>query len=342
MSRKLFLFLEERLHSKKVSSLIVTFLFVIVTALCLYGLFFGLAFRLFEISQSVNYKEIEQSYEKGINFLQELFEKLCRKSRLFSKAYDVIFEVFRNFEVNLSSFLSEVIPDIISACVKFISFFPTFLVFLFMTFIASFYIGVDYEKIRDFLLLQLSDNAKDLLEEIKSTLSHTAKALFKSYFLLTVITFFQLLFGFYVLGIKHAPSLALIISFVDLLPILGTGTVLIPWSLICILSKSISRGVGIAVLYVVILIFRRIAEPKIVGDGLGLSPLLSLICIFVGFKIWGFIGILVFPVLVLTVMRLNEKGFIVLYKNKKENSEEKVKKAKERFLNFKYDDDTKT
>lgn len=340
-SRNIFLFFEKRIHSKKIVSLLVTFLFVLLTCFCLFILFFGVANRLSSLSQSINYDEIEENYEKILSTVKVFFEKICRKSRLFSKIYSAVSLLFYDFAGNLSSFLSEAIPGIISACVQFISFFPACVIFLFMTFVATFYIGIDFERIHDFLLLQISDSAKNILEEIKSTLSFTAKAMFKSYFLLTLITFFQLLCGLSVLRIKYSLHLAIIISFVDLLPILGTGTILIPWSVICFITQNTARGIGIALLYVIIFIFRRIAEPKIIGDGIGLSPLLSLICIFVGFKIWGFIGILVFPFLILTVIKLNEKGFIALYRVKCDKSPQKVQKAKERFLNFKADDNQK-
>ena len=86
------------------------------------------------------------------------------------------------------------------------------------------------------------------------------------------------------------------------------------------------------------MIFRQIAEPKIIGTNTGLSPLLSLISVFLGLKLIGFSGVIIFPILTITVISLNQKGFIKLYKNYPENNKDKIKKSRLKFLNFKQND----
>ena len=90
--------------------------------------------------------------------------------------------------------------------------------------------------------------------------------------------------------------------------------------------------------YTVISVFRQIAEPKIVGANIGLSPLLSLISIFVGLKLMGFWGLIIFPIILITTIRLNEKGLIKIYRNFPENHNDKIQKTKLKFLNFKKND----
>ena len=102
--------------------------------------------------------------------------------------------------------------------------------------------------------------------------------------------------------------------------------------------KDYRVATGLLILYAVITLFRQIAEPRIVGANIGLSPLLSLISIFVGLKIMGVSGIIVFPIITMTVIRLNEKGFIKLYKNFPKNQSDVIQKSKLKFLNFKRHD----
>ena len=229
-------------------------------------------------------------------------------------------------------------PKIISFLMGIISFFPSAVLFIFVLFISLFYIGYDYDKITSFLCLQLSENALDTITETKDILFSTVKELFKAYFLLTFITFVQLLVGFLILGIDYAFILASIICFIDLLPILGTGTVLFPWSAVCFFLGDYKTAIGLLVLYGVISIFRQVAEPKIVGANIGLSPLLSLISIFAGLKLFGLYGLIVFPIIMITVIRLNEKGLIKLYKNIPQKADGEVLKTKRKFLEFKRGD----
>ena len=154
------------------------------------------------------------------------------------------------------------------------------------------------------------------------------------YFLLTFITFVQLLCGFLILHINYAFILAAIISIIDLFPILGTGTVLLPWALYNLIDGNLPRTVGLCILYVTILFFRQIAEPKIVCFQTGISPLLSLIAMFCGLKILGITGLFIFPVILITIKSLNESGSIHLYKNSHETKAEISKNIKRKFISL--------
>ena len=111
-----------------------------------------------------------------------------------------------------------------------------------------------------------------------------------------LITFFELMLGFIILGIKHSIIIAALISIIDLLPIIGTGTVLLPWSVFQFLQNNFKLGFGIAILYIIICIVRNFLEPKIIAEHIGMNPLFILISMFIGLKIAGIIGIIIFPV----------------------------------------------
>jgi predicted PurR-regulated permease PerM len=96
--------------------------------------------------------------------------------------------------------------------------------------------------------------------------------------------------------IKNALFLALIISLLDILPLIGVGTVILPWGIFQILFGSVAEGIGLIVLLIVHEVVRQFAEPKIVGKSLGLHPIISLVLLYVGYSLFGFAGLLLTPV----------------------------------------------
>ena len=94
----------------------------------------------------------------------------------------------------------------------------------------------------------------------------------------------------------------MLISFIDFLPLLGTGAILLPWGIVLLLMKDIFRGVGIILLMIVTTVVRQIIEPKILGDSFGVHPLITLIAIYIGYRIWGFWGLILAPLATLLLL----------------------------------------
>lgn len=118
------------------------------------------------------------------------------------------------------------------------------------------------------------------------------------------VTLVILLLGLMILRIPYAPLWAVGISLVDAFPVLGTGTVLLPWALICYLQADRARAMGLAAIYVVISLTRSVLEPKLVGRQLGLDPLVTLFALYAGYKLWGLGGMIIAPLLAVTVAQL--------------------------------------
>ena len=116
---------------------------------------------------------------------------------------------------------------------------------------------------------------------------------FKAQFKIMGVVFLILLVGFAVLGIRFAVLIAFLTAFLDFLPFLGTGTVLLPWALFQFLAHDYRMTVGLLVIYAVSQTVRQLIQPKIVGDTVGLSPLATLIWIYIGYKLYGVVGMIV-------------------------------------------------
>lgn len=118
------------------------------------------------------------------------------------------------------------------------------------------------------------------------------------------ITFLILTAGFLLLRIPYAPLWALGVSLVDAFPVLGTGTVLLPWAFICLIQGDIPRAVGLAGVYVTASVSRSILEPKLVGRHLGLDSLTTLLILYAGYRLWGIGGMLLAPMLAVAAKQL--------------------------------------
>jgi predicted PurR-regulated permease PerM len=124
--------------------------------------------------------------------------------------------------------------------------------------------------------------------------------------ILTSITFSELLAGFLIIGIDNALLLAIIISLVDVLPVLGAGTVLIPWSIINLILGNAKLGLSTALLYVIILFVRQLIEPKVLGKQIGVHPLFTLAGMYIGLKLWKVPGMFIGPLAIVSLKYIFE------------------------------------
>ena len=135
-----------------------------------------------------------------------------------------------------------------------------------------------------------------------------------SYALILCITFAELSIGLSVLRVPNAVLIALCIAVFDILPVLGTGGIMIPWGIICLILGKWVLGFGLLVLYVIITVVRNIIEPKIVGYQVGLHPVVTLLCMLTGLQFFGLLGLFGFPITLSLLKNLNDRGLIHIFK----------------------------
>ncbi len=162
--------------------------------------------------------------------------------------------------------------------------------------LAGFLISARLPQIQDLLKKQLPQRwQKTILPGVKR-----AKAAFFGWFRaqlkLMLVTWLVVTLGFLLLKIPYAPLWAGAVALVDAVPVLGTGTVLVPWSLVCFLQGNSLRGGGLLVLFGASWLTRSVLEPRLVGKSLGIDPLLSLMAFYAGFRLWGIPGMILAPV----------------------------------------------
>lgn len=181
---------------------------------------------------------------------------------------------------------------------------------------ACFYLTADYPRLANGMMKRCSPKWQKLLQQTKQIVTTKVARMLKGYLLLTGITFIELFFGFLILRIPYASTLALLVAVVDLLPVLGTGTVLLPWGGIALFLGNTKMGTGIFVLYLLITAVRQLIEPKIIGKQVGLPPLVMLLTMYVGLKLFGFWGLWGLPLFTIVAAGLAQSGLLFSSKSK--------------------------
>ena len=132
--------------------------------------------------------------------------------------------------------------------------------------------------------------------------------------MLVGITFVELWVLFLLMGLNRPFLLAVVVALVDALPVLGAGTVLLPWAVYSLIIGSTVQGMELLIGYAAISAVRNAIQAKLMDDQLGLHPVVSLICIYVGWKLAGFAGMLILPIAAVVLHRLTDTGVVHLWK----------------------------
>ncbi len=258
-------------------------------------------------------KEVRAVYmglEISMDSLTEFFNSIIDKAndifiQLPDQVTDLVSKGLQELTNDLQSVLGKIV-DWLQASIQVAMNLPQILIFIIVTLLATYFMSSDKNTIIKFLDIQIPTN---WLNKSKGITKNVFTALFgwlKAQLIMTSITFSELLIGFLIIGIDNALLLALIIALVDVLPVLGAGTVLIPWSIINLILGNTKLGLSTALLYVIILFVRQLLEPKVLGKQIGVHPLFTLAGMYIGLKIWGVAGMFVGPLAIVAIKYIFE------------------------------------
>lgn len=209
---------------------------------------------------------------------------------------------------------------------------PTMLVAVVVSIFACCFMASDYDRLTDFVKRQFSSKGENF-SKAKKIVATSFKNLIKAYALIILVTFVEMLLGLSALklfGIYRGSwivFIALGTAIVDIMPVLGTGTILLPWSLYSFISGDIPMGIGVLVLYVFITVMRQFIEPKLVAGQLGLPPFVTIMGMYIGLKVFGIIGIFAVPLTIILVKLLNDEGVIHIWKTAKDEHTDETEKT---------------
>jgi len=306
-------FLEKKAKMPRVLAVFVALVIII-------ALFAGLVTLLVaEIVSGATYlaKVVPEHLDTLIDYIEDYFTAQIiplynQLTSVFNKLdvnqKDTIIGNIQNVGTNIGTTVGTFLKNLFGNIPNIISWFPNAATVLIFSLLATFFISKDWYRLSAMGGKLLPEKAK---RSGKTVFVDLKKALFgfiKAQATLISITTVIILIGLLILRVDYAITIALATGIVDILPYLGTGAVFVPWITYAAISGNTGLAIGLGVLYIIVLVQRQIMEPKILSSNIGLDPLATLIALFVGFKLIGFLGLIVGPVslvIITTLYRAN-------------------------------------
>jgi sporulation integral membrane protein YtvI len=259
--------------------------------------------------------------EQAITFSQKLpsvlseitvvVDQFIKKWELYSHSIpkEVIVSLENSVET-IKNVLLNFAKNLTESIIHYITIIPGLIIHFLIYLIALFLISLDLPGLKKGIEKYLSADTKHRLKIIVTELNKAGIGFIKAQFLLSLITFLMAFGGLLLLRVDYPIILSLLIVIVDILPILGTGSVLVPWAIFSIINGNQGLGIGLIVLFIVITVVRRTIEPKIFSSNLGISPLAALVSVYLGFQLLGVVGLFLGPALVIIVDTMIKAGII--------------------------------
>lgn len=264
-------------------------------------------------SLAANWQVYMESAQHWADNIVSWFEQ---QLALFPVKYQsLIRDGIEELQKSLGSFASSAVTPLFNWVKSIAVRLPWLLLFLLITIVSSCFMAADYPRIKLFVFAQLTARRSEAVRHIKEFVSKTVFKFVRAYSLLLLITFSELAIGLSILRIPYALTLAVVIAFIDLLPVLGTGTILIPWGVIWLFAGNVWGGVSILALFLIMTIVRQIIEPRIVGQQIGLHPLVTLMSMYIGLQMLGIMGMFLLPLTILFIKKMQEHGYLKVWKS---------------------------
>ncbi len=252
-----------------------------------------------------------------IDYLPDLFVTLETEVTI---ALERIEELLAFIPINTDWTFSEVLNAIVGYASNYIRSFaasagsaaahalPDFLVWTIVIILSSYLFIVEHDNLIDAGKKIIPQTLQDQWVLLKKDLKEVVFGYFLAQFKIMLVVVVILLIGFAILRVRFSAILVLVLAILDFLPVVGSGTVLIPWAILKFFTGDYSYAIGLLVLYIVIQAVRQIIQPKIVGDSMGISPLASLFFLFIGFRLYGLAGMIIAVPVGIIIIRLYERG----------------------------------
>lgn len=196
---------------------------------------------------------------------------------------------------------------------------PSILTAVLISIIACFFITCDYDNITSLIKNNVSEAHEIAIVRTKRLFGDILGKMFKSYVTIIFVTFCEISIGLNILkliGVYNGGYILVIsicTALLDILPVFGTGTVLVPWAVISLFSGNYGLGIGLLIVYALITVIRQILEPHLVAMNVGLPPIATLAGMYLGLQIFGVLGIFIVPITFFLVKALNDEGIIHLW-----------------------------
>ena len=306
-----------RINRRLVSTILVTLFFILLATLALL-----VGSQLFSYAKTA-VSRFNTVIVPAVESLTEAASKWTK--RLDPSVVSALESIVESVLLSLRSKIADISTRVVTAIMSSVP--SSFLNVIFMI-IATYFISLDFGFLRWAMERRIPAETYEKIQAGTDYCKATVGRLLRSYALIMGITFAEQAVGLTILGVEYSILIAMVIAVFDILPVVGSGTIMLPWAVICLVTGDMKRGVGLLVLYAIITVIRQIIEPRIVGDHVGLHPLLTLMCMFVGYRLFGGVGLLGLPFLCAVLVGLDRDGVITLLPKRELPMPEDAKRKK--------------
>lgn len=293
---------------------------VIITIIAIVTLFAGLITLLVaEIVSGANYlsnnvpKQLDILIQYSEKFFTDTILPFYEKIAVFFNTLDTgqqnsIIQNIQSVGTSIATTLGDFIQNFFQKIPAIIGWFPNAATVLIFSTLATFFISNDWYRLQGYVYKFVPNKVKESTGTIINDLKKALFGFIKAQFTLISITTVIVLVGLLILRVEYAITIALAIGLVDILPYLGSGAVFVPWIIYEAIMGEMSLAIGLGILYVVVIVQRQIMEPKVLSSSIGLDPLATLIALFVGFKLIGFLGLIAGPIVLVILKTLHKSN----------------------------------
>lgn len=284
-------------------------LFVILLILAVTGVIVYAGYYLFsQISDLISsWQSIQTTATDILNTLSTYLEDNISLTTTDVEEYAL--EILQKALSWLTGKISSWAPTVVVGVGSLASGIASFVVSLLFFIVGAYFMTADYPQLRKKLSSWIPDIIRPHMHHIKDAMGTAMFGYLKAQLILSGIVTLIIFVSLLIWGQDYALIIAIICGIIDLIPFFGSGTILIPWAVMALFLGDYGKTLFLLVLALVLFLFRKLAEPKVVGNQTGLSPLLSLISIYVGMKIGGVIGMILAPILCMIIISLYGTGF---------------------------------
>lgn len=297
--------LEKRFNIvKKLGSALIV---ILVIGLIVTGIYFAVSRIIIEVGDLL--KNIPEMYEQLESGLRQIGGTM---SGLFQRLPEGVQSGWNSFVANLDEYVTELITKIsdpaVTAAGNFAKRVPFYLVSVIVAVLSAYFFTSQREEVLNWMKRVAPESVEKRMTLVMDNLRYAVGGYFKAQFKIMGVVFLILFVGLAILGVRYYVLVAFLISFLDFLPFFGTGTAMIPWGIYKFLMGDYKIAILLIVLYAVTQIVRQLLQPKLVADSVGMNPLVTLLLLYIGYRLGSVIGMILAVPLGMVLINMLQAG----------------------------------
>lgn len=292
---------------KIVKNLGTALIVIVVLALIVIALYFSVSWLVSEVGDIIRnfpqlYEQLEDGFTKIGAMLSGTFEKLPKD---FQASWNAIMV---NLDETAGNLVTKISEPTVAAAGNFAKKLPSYLIAFIVAIMSAYFFTVQKEEVIQFFKRIAPESIEKRMSFVADTLKYAVGGYFKAQFKIMGVVFLILFIGLASLKVKYSLVIALLIAFLDFLPFLGTGTAMIPWAIYQLFMGKYKLAILLLVIYAVTQLVRQLLQPKLVGDSMGLNPLVTLLLLYVGYRLSSVLGMILAVPLGMVIINMCQAG----------------------------------